>query len=321
MESHLHNFQHKQATSTMILRQIHIIVLSLLVWLAQLQAFELSGFRQHHERVAVTCLNVEDAHYASSFVDSRLKYLSLVQAIQSSEIPVWEQVKLEAHVALGQEPAAGPQIYQGILSQHSLVEAVVSTISHEIETALMPATAIKNLFLKTLAPDDKKSIFLDIIAVAMRSPSVGNCLTATLFHKGFHALVCYRVGHRLWLEGRTGLAYYMQSTVSRKYSADIHPAAKMGSGIYLNSGGGIVIGETAVVGEGKFQDGATLESAFRETDDWKNYRCEYSTRRNAWGDREGIWRSTPQGWKRSTIASWCYCPRKYPCWRWRCHNR
>jgi serine O-acetyltransferase len=41
----------------------------------------------------------------------------------------------------------------------------------------------------------------------------------------------------------------MQSTVSRKYSADIHPASRIGSGIYLNAGGGIVIGETAVVGQ------------------------------------------------------------------------
>uniref|UniRef100_A0A7S2PMX6 serine O-acetyltransferase n=1 Tax=Leptocylindrus danicus TaxID=163516 RepID=A0A7S2PMX6_9STRA len=83
----------------------------------------------------------------------------------------------------------------------------------------------------------------------MRSPSVGDALTAILFNRGLHALVCHRVSHRLWKADRTGLAKYLQSTVSRIYQADIHPAATFGSGIYMNCGSGIVIGETAVVGD------------------------------------------------------------------------
>jgi serine O-acetyltransferase len=76
---------------------------------------------------------------------------------------------------------------------------------------------------------------------------------------GFHALVCYRVGHLLWQAGRTGLAYYMQSTVSRKYSADMHPASRLGRGIYLRVGSGVVIGETATVGN----DVSILEGAVK----------------------------------------------------------
>ena len=182
--------------------------------------------------------------------------------------PLWEQVKLEATNALGPEPEAGPQLYQGILSQPSLIEAIVTVTSHEVETELMPATALKNLFLEMLTPEDEVAIHLDVMAVAMRSPSVGNAMTAMLFHKGLHALVCYRVGHRLWLAGRTGLALYLQSTVSRKYSADIHPAARMGSGIYLNTGGGVVIGETAVVGQDvSILQGVTLGGTGKEAGD------------------------------------------------------
>ena len=98
-----------------------------------------------------------------------------------------------------------------------------------------------------LSSDDEYMIRQDLQAVATRSPSVIHAMDAVLLHNGFHALVCYRVGHRLWQANRTGLAYYMQSTVSRKYSADIHPACKMGSGVYLRAGAGVVIGETAVV--------------------------------------------------------------------------
>lgn len=206
----------------------------------------------------------------SSLFDSQSEWRALVQSLQSPSGMklLWAQVQLEAQHALGPEPAAGPQLYQGILSHKSLHEAVCTIVAHEIASELMPATAIKNLFLEALTPEDELSIHLDVMAVAMRSPSVGNIMTATLFHKGFHALVSYRVGHRLWQSGRTGLAYFMQSTVSRKYSADIHPAARMGSGIYLNTGGGVVIGETAVVGNDvSILQGVTLGGTGKENGD------------------------------------------------------
>jgi len=206
--------------------------------------------------------------------------------------PLWEQVKLEALHTLENEPSAGPQLYTLILSQPSLLSAITSIVSHEIETELIPATSLQNLFTEMLLPDTKsqthtrtkngsedkgehtgdgngngngngeyndeedidknvnKAIELDVMKAAMRSSSSedGTALNSILFHQGLHALVCHRLSHRLWNNGRTGLAYYIQSTVSRKYSTDIHPAAKIGRGVYLNAGSaGVVIGETAVI--------------------------------------------------------------------------
>ena len=103
----------------------------------------------------------------------------------------------------------------------------------------MTATEIKQLFLDMLTKDDEKAIRCDVIAAATRSPSVELAVLAILFHTGLHALVCYRVGHRLWKAERTGLAKYFQSTVSRHYSADIHPACSMGRGIYLCTAAGV----------------------------------------------------------------------------------
>jgi serine O-acetyltransferase len=184
------------------------------------------------------------------------------------EDSLWEQVKLEAIASLGPEPEAGPQLYQGILSQPSLLEAIVTVISHEIATELIPATALKNLFLEMLTDDDEYTIAQDVRAAALRSPSVGDAVTAVLFHTGLHALVCYRCGHRLWLAGRTGLAYYMQSTVSCRYSADIHPAARLGTGTYLCSSAGVVIGETAVCGDDvSILHGVTLGGTGKEAGD------------------------------------------------------
>jgi serine O-acetyltransferase len=170
--------------------------------------------------------------------------------------PFWEQIKYEANESLKNQPEAGPQLYQGILSQPSLIVAICCVLSHEVQTELIPATAVKNLFLELLTPEDEYLIRLDLQAVATRSPSVDSAFSALLFANGFHAIVCYRVGHRLWLAGRTGLAYYMQSIVSRRYAADIHPGCKLGGGLYVKVGAGVVIGETAVVGN----DVSILES-------------------------------------------------------------
>ena len=219
-------------------------------------------------------LELAEKPYVSSLFTTQPEWKSFLDSLTDKKRqsmvkdPLWEQIKLEATNALSTEPAAGPQLYQGILSHPSLVEAIVTIIANEIETELIQATELKNLFLTMLTPEDEISIHLDVMAVAMRSQSVGNAMMATLFHNGLHAVVCYRVGHRLWLEGRTGLAYYLQSTVSRKYSADIHPAAQMGSGIFLHTGGGVVIGETAAVGNDvSILQGVTLGGTGKEAGD------------------------------------------------------
>jgi serine O-acetyltransferase len=183
--------------------------------------------------------------------------------------PFWEQIRLEATVALQREPEAGPKLYQSILLQPGLMEAVASVIANEIETELFPANALKSLFLEQLTIDDQASVRLDLQAAASRSPCVdATAMDALLFHNGFHALVCYRVGHRLWRADRTALAYYLQSAVSRKYAADIHPSCTLGMGTYLNVGGGVVIGETAVVGnDACILEGVTLGGTGKEAGD------------------------------------------------------
>ncbi|KAG7372006.1 serine acetyltransferase [Nitzschia inconspicua] len=196
------------------------------------------------------------------------KFFMLSLRSQHNACHLWEQVRLEATASLEQEPGAGPQLYQNILSQPSLIEAIVTIVANEIETELVMATEIKKLFLDVLTAEDEETIRCDAIAAATRSPSVECAMLAVLFHTGYHALVCYRVGHRLWQQGRTGLAYYLQSTVSRNYSADIHPACRMGQGIYLCSGAGVVIGETATIGNDvSILHGVTLGGTGKETGD------------------------------------------------------
>lgn len=77
------------------------------------------------------------------------------------------------------------------------------------------------------------------------------CITysaALLYYKGYHALQAYRIAHTLWRRGQKVLALALQSRVSEVFAVDIHPAARVGKGVLLDHGTGVVIGETAVVG-------------------------------------------------------------------------
>jgi serine O-acetyltransferase len=70
-----------------------------------------------------------------------------------------------------------------------------------------------------------------------------------LYFKGFQSLQLHRVGHVLWGNGRRELATYLQSRVSEIFQVDIHPAARFGVGVFIDHATGIVVGETATVGD------------------------------------------------------------------------
>ena len=69
-----------------------------------------------------------------------------------------------------------------------------------------------------------------------------------LYFKGFQAIQSHRINHALYLSGRKTLAYFLQNRASEVFGVDIHPAARFGHGIMFDHGTGIVIGETAVLG-------------------------------------------------------------------------
>jgi len=89
----------------------------------------------------------------------------------------------------------------------------------------------------------------DIQAVRERDPAARSTLEVLLCYPGVHALVFHRLAHAMWRRGWTILARFL-SQVSRFFTGiEIHPAAKLGSGLFIDHGMGVVIGETAEVGE------------------------------------------------------------------------
>jgi serine O-acetyltransferase len=89
----------------------------------------------------------------------------------------------------------------------------------------------------------------DIQAVKERDPAARSTLEVLLCYPGVHALAFHRLAHAMWRRGWTIPARFL-SHVSRFFTGiEIHPAAKLGSGLFIDHGMGVVIGETAEVGE------------------------------------------------------------------------
>jgi serine O-acetyltransferase len=109
---------------------------------------------------------------------------------------------------------------------------------------------------------------IDLEAVRERDPSNAEILTPFLYFKGFLALQGHRVAHWLWHHEKVHMARHIQSRISEVLGVDIHPAAKMGQGIMLDHGSGLVIGETAVVeDEVSILQNVTLGGTGKETGD------------------------------------------------------
>src|SRR5215468_11967794 len=88
----------------------------------------------------------------------------------------------------------------------------------------------------------------DIRAVRERDPAARSTLEVLLCYPGVHALAFHRLGHAMWRRGWKIPARFL-SHVSRFFTGiEIHPAAKLGPGLFIDHGMGVVIGETAEVG-------------------------------------------------------------------------
>ena len=105
----------------------------------------------------------------------------------------------------------------------------------------------------------RDAIRKDIKAIYQRDPACFSYVHALLYLKGFHALQAHRIQHALWKRGQRLLALTMQARISTVFAMDLHPAARLGKGILIDHGTGVVIGETSHIGNNvKLYQGVTL---------------------------------------------------------------
>ena len=165
--------------------------------------------------------------------------------------PVWQRVREEAAEAVLTEPLLGGLIHSSLLHHQTLERALAYRFSMKLASAEMSEQILREIADEAYSTDSSlgQAARSDIMAVFDRDPACHRFLQPVLFFKGYQAIQAYRVGHWLWQNGRTDLAYFVQMRVSEVFGVDIHPAAKVGKGIMIDHAHSIVIGETAVVGD------------------------------------------------------------------------
>lgn len=165
--------------------------------------------------------------------------------------PAWARLREEAEELCSKEPALASFVYSAILNQDSLEQAVCHRLSQRLAHTEVEVGQLHKTFedLVEASPSLGEDFRADLAAVFDRDPACNRLIEPILYFKGFHALQTHRIAHELWNNGRIDFAYYLQSQSSRVFSVDIHPAARIGKGIMFDHATGIVIGETATVGD------------------------------------------------------------------------
>lgn len=183
---------------------------------------------------------------------------------------LWQALRCEAQEASEKEPALAAYLQQCILGHDSFGSALCCVLSGEVCAELLPKKDVISTFKEALSHDENIELnaIADLQAHIDRDPASSTFLEPFLYYKGYHALQVYRMAHWLWLQGRTAMALYFQSRMSREYDVDIHPAAQIGKGIMIDHGSGLVIGETAIVEDDvSMLHGVTLGGTGKECGD------------------------------------------------------
>ncbi|MCL5046402.1 MAG: serine O-acetyltransferase [Actinobacteria bacterium] len=89
----------------------------------------------------------------------------------------------------------------------------------------------------------------DINAVMERDPAVKSVTEVILCYPGFHAVLFHRLNHYLYKKGFFVLARFLSQVVRFITGIEIHPGAEIGEGLFIDHGMGVVIGETAEIGD------------------------------------------------------------------------
>jgi serine O-acetyltransferase len=184
--------------------------------------------------------------------------------------PVWSRLRDDAVRMAASEPLLASFVHATVLSHERMEQALTYHLAQKLGNDDVASLQVHQVFDEAFedAPELGREVRADLSAIYERDPAVNTLVEPFLFFKGFHSLQAYRVTHWLWARDRTALAFHFQSRISEVFGVDIHPAARIGCGVMIDHGTGVVIGETAVVEDDvSMLQGVTLGGTGKEHGD------------------------------------------------------
>jgi serine O-acetyltransferase len=184
--------------------------------------------------------------------------------------PLWNSIRAEALVEADREPLLRPLLERAVLHRNSFGEGLATVLSERLCKQALDLVKFDKELRDVIANDSTiiESARNDLKVIQANDPATTSLLHPLLNFKGFLAIQAHRIAHSLWTRDRRALAYHIQSRVSEVFGVDIHPAATIGSGVFIDHATGVVIGETAVVGDDvTMLHGVTLGGTGKESGD------------------------------------------------------
>jgi serine O-acetyltransferase len=183
---------------------------------------------------------------------------------------LWARLRQEAEDAFARERVLAPIVVNSILNRPAFEDAVIHRISARLGNDTVPSYLVNDMFGQAVAGDETigAGFRADIVAVLDRDPACERLIEPLLYFKGFHAIQTHRLAHWLWIHGRRDFALYLQSRSSEVFQTDIHPAAVVGKGIFLDHATGLVVGATSLIDDDvSILQNVTLGGTGNETGD------------------------------------------------------
>ena len=171
-------------------------------------------------------------------------------AIMTSD-SLWQQVRGEAQRVADADPVFGRALAGTILAHDDFAVALSDLIGRRLGGSEAERARVSAFSLAAFrgSPDLIELASRDLQAIAIHDPAIADLLPPLLHFKGYVALQAWRVSNWLWLHDHRDAALLFQNEASNALQVSIHPAASIGSSVYLDHATGIVIGANVVIGD------------------------------------------------------------------------
>jgi serine O-acetyltransferase len=164
---------------------------------------------------------------------------------------LWQIIQAEAGRDIAANPLLTSYLTRHLLATNTMAEALAEVLAQQLTPAAErdQAAVWRQAFvdLYEQQPQLVAAAQADLLCQLKANAAIKDHYTPLLYFGGYQALQCYRLAHAYWQLDQQPMAAFIQASMVTCFGVDIHPAACIGQGIFMDHAVGIVIGETAVV--------------------------------------------------------------------------
>lgn len=175
----------------------------------------------------------------------------MTAAVTATNDRLWQKICDEAQRAIASDPVFGKSLAEAVLAHDGFAAALADLIGRRLGGNVAEQARFMAFSLDAFrgSPELIEASGRDLQAIVRSDPAIAGLLAPLLHFKGYVALQAWRVSNWLWHHDRRDAALLFQNEASNVLQVSIHPAASIGSSVYLDHATGIVIGANVVIGD------------------------------------------------------------------------